>query len=118
MKWTTNKPTKPGWYFIRFTHGGSGEPLVRELVTCDDPDLEYWNDPKHGNVDYLRDDPINAEYAGPIAEPSDDFDVYDAIKDTATKHGLSNAGIHTCFRLGFETYLEVIRLGGFFPHHK
>lgn len=118
MKWTTDKPTKPGWYFIRFDAPGSTEPIVRELIPSDEPDLSYWNEPVHGNVDYLVDDPINTSYAGPIEEPSNAFNVYDTIKDTATRHGLSNAAIHVCFQLGFDTYCGILRLGGFFPHHK
>lgn len=107
MKWTTDKPTREGYYFVK-----DHSLEVRYLNVGDESDEIHWND-----GDSPNDDQPDTKYAGPIPKPSDDFDTYDLIKADAARNGLSGIGVWTCYKLGFASYLEVIRLGGFFPHH-
>jgi hypothetical protein len=117
MKRTTEKPTVGGWYFVERPN----DSLTALHLTIDDHDgffLSYWDELKHGDVDYLRDDPPGTSYTGPIPEPSDNYDVYDTLRRRADIDGLGNIGVLTCFQLGYAAYIECLRCGAFFPHHK
>jgi len=64
MKWTTEKPTREGWYFVRFPNA---IPEVVYLNVGDEPDEIYWND-----GDSPNDNPDGTQYAGPIPKPEED----------------------------------------------
>lgn len=64
MKWTKDKPTKPGWYWMDFD--GFKEPT--HLFLQDDTGrLIHWWDVN----EYWYADEQDARWAGPIPEPED-----------------------------------------------
>lgn len=66
LTWTTDRPTRPGWYFLRL---GAAPPRVREVAATEDDGLcvvdgrsNFWPLSTH----YL-----GYSWAGPIAEPAE-----------------------------------------------
>lgn len=115
MRWTTDKPTKPGWHFVQRP---DDHLMMQELVVDgNDGDLSHWDEPKHGAITYLADDPVGTKYAGPIAEPTDEFDFHEYADREIAKNGLSARGFVSVLRLGLAAYEEALRQGAYFPHH-
>lgn len=68
MKWTTDKPTDPGWYW--FQHWYTGEPLIAWI---DYPILLSGDGQPpllKANGKYIE-DISNGKWAGPIPEPEE-----------------------------------------------
>lgn len=63
MKWTKNKPTEPGWYWVEDRYG-------TDIVYIKQVDDEFyiWCE-ENSDIYPLSED---AEWAGPIPEPEDD----------------------------------------------
>jgi hypothetical protein len=121
MRWTTDKPTKPGWHFVQRPEDDHEEMLKLEIDDSSETvgeDLSYWllNDGQ-GSVTYLADDPVGTKYAGPIAEPTDEFDFHEYADREIAKNGLSARGFVSVLRLGLAAYEEALRQGAYFPHH-
>ena len=66
MKWTTEKPTTPGWYWARWHfHEPPGRPEVVEIeLYKDELRIMEWDNVKTN----LDDCPFN-EWAGPLEPP-------------------------------------------------
>lgn len=110
MKWTTTKPTQPGYYYR--------SSLSADVSDCLEFDGEDWllKDGQY-STDPIENDPPDMKYAGPLPEPSNDGDSFDRIAEHAKANGISHRGIHICYLLGVDVYTSVVRMGGFFPHH-
>jgi hypothetical protein len=71
MKWTTKRPTQPGWYWVR-TPGGAGTILQLYYAHGE---LYYWFDKpsKHPRaVTAVSVADARTQWAGPIPEPEED----------------------------------------------
>jgi len=76
MKYTTQKPTKPGYYFFRYWRYNSDKP-IQYVIRILEIDGKLWvND--EINEELLKEyanfhpiSPVRSEYAGPIPEPDE-----------------------------------------------
>lgn len=66
MRWSSGRPTKPGWYWGRNVSSG-GVPFIAEIVRDREGELQILGDAFAGGIYPLRYHP--AEWAGPIPEP-------------------------------------------------
>lgn len=66
MTWTTEKPTEPGWYWMKADSGTDSGPIVRQIVTIIGDHL-YYNHPQHGAINI----PNERQWAGPIPMPEE-----------------------------------------------
>ena len=62
MKWTSEPPTEPGWYFMR---QGGQVTVCRVVLYCDG--LVAMFGAMRQSVDFMK--KIGAQWAGPIPEP-------------------------------------------------
>ncbi len=60
MKWTTEKPTETGWYWIKDSHWCEGI-----IVRVNADTRKYYDGDLHNF-------PLNAKWAGPISVPEDE----------------------------------------------
>jgi len=60
MKWTTDKPTTPGWYWVNF----HGHREIVKLYQCGD--RLAWGDDENDPLSLVE----FLEFAGPIPEPT------------------------------------------------
>jgi len=111
MKWTTDKPTKPGYY--------RRVSLKADINDCLEFDGEDWllKDGQY-STDPIENDPDDMQYAGPMPEPSNNFDVHDYIDHEMTKAELSAKTFVVIYHLGYSVYCEALRQGAHWPHHR
>lgn len=67
MNWTKDKPTEPGWYWVR-TSSPKREPFVAEIAHEAPHGLFLRSGSGYGWVQWLP----THEWAGPIPPPSED----------------------------------------------
>lgn len=66
MIWTKEKPTKPGWYWVR---GACGNDVIFDIRPMLGGQLIYFGDEDNSWTVGENDDGL--EYAGPIEKPQD-----------------------------------------------
>lgn len=67
MIWTTEKPTKPGWYWWRDPYKNNRAPEVCRVMDRKGQLIAYFND----DSIYLTEFTQPCEWAGPIPEPEE-----------------------------------------------
>jgi hypothetical protein len=73
MTWTTTKPTKPGWYWVRWPKQPQLGPEILEVTQPDGPDtdtLEIGYRPCNCTLQEYIDDQGPVEWQGPL-EPQE-----------------------------------------------
>ena len=65
LTWTSEPPTKPGWYFVR-----TSRVFIVNIQRGTDDRLEVWTGPIRQSVGFYV-NRLHAEFAGPIPEPED-----------------------------------------------
>jgi hypothetical protein len=73
MKWTTEKPTKPGFYWVR-TLDGFRYPSASYIITCVDVAIDPEGNPWLPNPHMTQDEPMisantTTHWIGPISKP-------------------------------------------------
>ena len=68
LKWTSEPPTVPGWYFVRTT-----KTIVVHVERDIDDKLLAWIGPVRQSVKFMT-QRLQAQWAGPLEEPKEEND--------------------------------------------
>jgi hypothetical protein len=67
MKWTTNPPTVPGWYWFR--ENDAQRALVLDVQPLSNGKLAIMRELNRLGGEYMFVEELNGEWAGPLSEP-------------------------------------------------